>query len=122
MEQIIPTSMTSTLFSIVFPVLAFILINLHSLCKLDVARTRIMSRTGADGIMSGQAGANREAGKEEKINVNTSNPITELLKIAESEGASSLFSGLLPRAVRALASGGIQFASYELTQNALLNR
>ena len=52
----------------------------------------------------------------------TTNPITELLSIAESEGPRSLFSGLLPRAVRALASGGIQFASYELTQNALLSR
>ena len=51
-----------------------------------------------------------------------SNPVTELLNIAESEGPRSLFSGLLPRAVRALASGGIQFASYELTQNALLSR
>jgi Mitochondrial carrier protein len=50
------------------------------------------------------------------------NPIKEITNILESEGPGSLFSGLLPRAVRALTSGGIQFASYELTQNALLNR
>ena len=55
-------------------------------------------------------------------NNNNNNPVKEITNILESEGAGSLFSGLLPRAVRALASGGIQFASYELTQNALLSR
>lgn len=49
-------------------------------------------------------------------------PFKEVKNIAESEGAGTLFAGLLPRAVRALTSGGIQFASYELTQNALLKR
>ena len=49
-------------------------------------------------------------------------PFKEVKNIAESEGAGTLFAGLVPRAVRALTSGGIQFASYELTQNALLKR
>jgi hypothetical protein len=59
---------------------------------------------------------------EIKANKSNTNPVTEVITIVESEGPGSLFSGLLPRACRALASGGIQFASYELTQNALLNR
>lgn len=50
------------------------------------------------------------------------NPITELVTIVEEEGVGTLFAGLLPRATRALASGAIQFGTYELTQNSLLNR
>jgi hypothetical protein len=52
----------------------------------------------------------------------TNNPITELVNIVEDEGVGTLFAGLLPRATRALASGAIQFGTYELTQNSLLNR
>jgi hypothetical protein len=52
----------------------------------------------------------------------TNNPITELVNIVEIEGPGTLFAGLLPRATRALASGAIQFGTYELTQNSLLNR
>jgi Mitochondrial carrier protein len=66
-----------------------------------------------------RADANTTDSQESPSNTN---PIKEITNILESEGPGSLFSGLLPRAVRALTSGGIQFASYELTQNALLNR
>jgi Mitochondrial carrier protein len=66
-----------------------------------------------------RADANTTDNQESPSNTN---PIKEITNILESEGPGSLFSGLLPRAVRALTSGGIQFASYELTQNALLNR
>ena len=59
---------------------------------------------------------------QDNSNNDNNNPVKEITNILESEGPGSLFSGLLPRAVRALASGGIQFASYELTQNALLSR
>jgi Mitochondrial carrier protein len=59
---------------------------------------------------------------EDRESLSNTNPIKEMTSILESEGPRSLFSGLLPRAVRALTSGGIQFASYELTQNALMNR
>ena len=79
-----------------------------------------MSRTDAQTLGTSEINKNTD---EKNIDTSeTTNPITELLSIAESEGPRSLFSGLLPRAVRALASGGIQFASYELTQNALLSR
>jgi Mitochondrial carrier protein len=50
------------------------------------------------------------------------NPITEIVSILDAEGPGALFSGLGPRASRAIASGAIQFASYEMTQNALLKR
>ena len=53
---------------------------------------------------------------------NNTNPIAEVLDVIESEGAMALFSGIVPRATRAIASGAIQFASYELTQNALQRR
>ena len=63
---------------------------------------------------------NEEDQKTETL-TNT-DPFKEVKYIAESEGAGTLFAGLVPRAIRALTSGGIQFASYELTQNALLKR
>lgn len=84
-----------------------------------MTRTRIMSRMERK---SSETIINQGGQEGEGRNNETNNPITELRNIVESEGASSLFSGLLPRAVRALASGGIQFASYELTQNALLRK
>ncbi len=37
-------------------------------------------------------------------------------------GVSSLFRGWIPRAARAVASGAIQFASYEFTQNVMMQR
>ena len=67
---------------------------------------------------------NDDGNEDQEINKQKENtdPFKEVKNIAESEGAGTLFAGLVPRAVRALTSGGIQFASYELTQNALLKR
>jgi hypothetical protein len=45
------------------------------------------------------------------------NPLVVLLEIARTEGVGRLWSGLIPRAARAIGSGAIQFASYELSQN-----
>jgi Mitochondrial carrier protein len=84
--------------------------NTHT--QLDVARTRIM-------IRAGDIKNQDEQQTEEMANTD---PFKEVKNIAESEGPGTLFAGLVPRAVRALTSGGIQFASYELTQNALLKR
>jgi hypothetical protein len=47
----------------------------------------------------------------------SNNPITVLTQILATEGAMSLWKGWLPRSCRAVGSGAIQFASYELTQN-----
>ena len=63
---------------------------------------------------------NEEDQKSEAVK--NTDPFKEVSNIAESEGPGTLFAGLVPRALRALTSGGIQFASYELTQNALLKR
>ena len=80
-----------------------------------------MMRSDFDQSMQTSADTESSLSSLEKSN-NNNNPVKEISNILESEGPGSLFSGLLPRAVRALASGGIQFASYELTQNALLSR
>lgn len=80
-----------------------------------------MMRSDFDQSMQTSANTESSLSSLEKSN-NNNNPVKEISNILESEGPGSLFSGLLPRAVRALASGGIQFASYELTQNALLSR
>jgi hypothetical protein len=86
--------------------------------QLDVVRTRIMTRSSLSELESeGSEGQN-----EKNRKLNTNNPIEELINIVEAEGTSSLFKGLLPRATRALASGAIQFGTYEFTQNALLKR
>lgn len=64
---------------------------------LDVARTRIMTNTTP-----------------------SSSPIIALRDIIAEEGLPAAFSGLAPRSLRAIGSGAIQFASYELTQNLLI--
>jgi hypothetical protein len=46
-------------------------------------------------------------------------PFVEIADIVKYEGVQTLFKGLTPKMARALASGALQFASYELTQNAL---
>jgi len=74
---------------------------------LDVARTRIMAfERGQEnnGLLSSSG---------------SSNPLPVLVRIYEQEGVQGLFSGLSARSFRAIASGAIQFASYELTQNYL---
>ena len=48
-----------------------------------------------------------------------SNVVNKAKSILEEEGYLAFISGLSPRILRALASGAIQFASYELTQNVL---
>ncbi len=47
------------------------------------------------------------------------NIFTVMRGLVATEGVSSLFRGILPRAARAIGSGAIQFASYELTQNVI---
>jgi hypothetical protein len=69
---------------------------------LDVARTRIMTAT--------VPGSGKEQQQEQSA-------LGALAAIVDKEGIASAFSGLKPRSARALASGAIQFAAYELTQN-----
>lgn len=45
------------------------------------------------------------------------NPLQVLLRIVREEGPGQLWAGIVPRAARAIGSGAIQFASYELSQN-----
>lgn len=52
-------------------------------------------------------------------NLQQANSFAEIASIYESEGWPGLFAGLSPRLVRAVASGAVQFASYEVTQNIL---
>ena len=47
----------------------------------------------------------------------SSNPLVVMGRVIQEEGVPALFAGSLPRAVRAIGSGAIQFAAYELTQN-----
>jgi solute carrier family 25 S-adenosylmethionine transporter 26 len=70
-----------------------------STTPLDVIRTRIM------------ADLNNEKGDNNVVN--------KAKSILEEEGYLAFISGLSPRILRALASGAIQFTSYELTQNVL---
>lgn len=77
---------------------------------LDVARTRIMVRSKNTFVT---------ADNSSSVNASSTNIVNVLLDIVRSEGAGSLWRGVIPRALRAIASGGIQFASYELTQNAM---
>jgi len=67
---------------------------------LDVARTRIMTNT---------------------VPSASSSPVSALAAIVEREGVAAAFAGLAPRSARALASGAIQFFTYEATQNFLGN-
>jgi hypothetical protein len=46
-------------------------------------------------------------------------PLERLRAIQREESTSALLAGLMPRVLRALCSGAIQFVSYEWTQNAL---
>ena len=41
--------------------------------------------------------------------------------IAANEGAGALYAGIAPKVVRALASGAIQFSTYEATKEWSLN-
>jgi solute carrier family 25 S-adenosylmethionine transporter 26 len=65
---------------------------------LDVVRTRAM--------ISSDDGPNM-------------NLLQRMQQIAAEEGWQNLFLGIYPRLVRAVMSGAIQFASYELARNAL---
>jgi len=70
---------------------------------LDVARTRIMT-----GTVPNTANSTETA------------PLAALQAVVAAEGLPAAFSGIRPRAARSFLSGAIQFASYELTQNALI--
>jgi hypothetical protein len=47
------------------------------------------------------------------------NPVERVSLVLQEEGVAALFAGVAPRMLRAIASGAIQFATYELTQNFL---
>jgi solute carrier family 25 S-adenosylmethionine transporter 26 len=68
---------------------------------LDVVRTRVMLQQDGDG--------GEGASSPVLLNVRG---------LYEEEGPAGLFLGLKPRSLRALGSGAIQFATYEVTQNA----
>jgi len=70
-----------------------------AVCQLDVVRTRVMT-----------APADRDT-------VTSTSPLAVLHSILAAEGMKALFAGLTPRLIRAVGSGAIQFASYEVTQN-----
>lgn len=59
---------------------------------LDVARVRIMTTEGTLGI------------------------VETVTTVAAEEGVAALYSGVAPKVVRALASGAIQFSTYEATK------
>ncbi len=61
---------------------------------LDVVRTRIMES------------------KNDKTNI-----VSTMKSIIEDEGFNKLFAGSIPRSIRSIASGAIQFASLEMTNN-----
>jgi len=74
---------------------------------LDLARTRVMTRQDA-------LGSSPSSG----------NPFVVLQQIwregeTQGGGLQQVFRGTTPRAVRALASGAVQFATYEVTQTLL---
>ena len=48
---------------------------------------------------------------------NNSNMISTIKSIIDDEGLNKLFAGTIPRSVRSIASGAIQFASLEMTNN-----
>lgn len=60
---------------------------------------------------------NENDAKSKPARVASTNPITVMVDIAKEEGAAALLAGSIPRALRAVGSGAIQFASYELTKN-----
>ena len=77
---------------------------------LDVARTRIMTNTVPLASSSEEQEGEGEGERENSTQ-------GALAAIVREEGLGAAFSGIKPRSARALASGAIQFASYELTQN-----
>ena len=88
---------------------------------LDVARTRIMTNTVplASASASGESSSSDEEEEEEEEDERENSTQGALAAIVREEGLGAAFAGIKPRSVRALASGAIQFASYELTQNFL---
>jgi len=90
-----------------------------STTPLDVARTRIMAAQKDD--MTPSSTSIKAQSPDQKELFRQANPFTEVVNIYEKEGVSGMFVGLGPRIVRAFASGAVQFASYEITQN-LLNK
>lgn len=85
----------------------------QALCTpLDVVRTRVIAAQpakegGADG--AAEAAALSDARNFGKV----------AARLVRDDGAGALFAGLLPRVVRAMASGGIQFGAYEATRRLL---
>jgi hypothetical protein len=87
-------------------------INLYVFSQLDVVRTRIMTKDRRSNYVE------MDNDQSSSTSAMSSNPIAALSDILAAEGVDTLFKGSLPRGVRAIGSGAIQFATYELTQNA----
>ena len=73
---------------------------------LDVVRTRVMISSSAE-----KTGNVSELVEDDVIR--------SMMNIRREEGVLALFAGIGPRVVRALLSGAVQFATYEITQNAM---
>lgn len=89
---------------------------------LDVVRTRVMTDTLASTTTSSSSSTSSSsapAHSSSSFPVQT-NPLVRMSEIIAQEGLPAVWTGLGPRAVRAIGSGAIQFGSYEITQNFLL--
>jgi len=73
---------------------------------LDVLRNRIMAEVPNDD-------------DDSKSTVDNASYIDRLTKIAKEEGVQELFAGTTPRIAKAVLSGAIQFATYEVTKKKL---
>ncbi|CAM9129952.1 unnamed protein product [Chrysoparadoxa australica] len=79
---------------------------------VDVVRTRIMTQERVRGTASEKA----ESQRKNKSSLKYTGIAQTLALITEEEGISTLWSGIVPRLLRSVVSGGIQFASYETTK------
>ncbi len=77
---------------------------------LDVIRTRIMAKSHSNTTEA------HKYSNDESIRVSW---LAEFESLVAREGLAGLSKGAGPRALRAIGSGAIQFASYEITQNIL---
>eukprot|EP01036_Dinobryon_divergens_P028868 gene28868-37879_t len=90
---------------------------------LDVARTRIMANQGEylpiPTSLSISSSTTTSPPPPDSSVLRQANIFAEVVSIYRGEGWAGLFAGLSPRLVRAVVSGAVQFATYEVTQNIL---
>ena len=83
-------------------------------------RDRTIPSATSDSSKSSYAGeASIHTSRSGLVSANSRNPLLVLRQIWIEEGAAGLLAGTAPRALRALVSGAVQFATYEVTQNLL---